>query len=164
MSMLPSAPTPPWLLRVSMEFCSLVLPGRMPFVSGTWGSLAAVLLAPWLFLPLGIWGRILALLVVFFIGGYAATIVERHLRRKDPGIVIIDEVVGQWLTFLPFVSLSVWELAVGFVLFRIFDILKPPPVRSSEHWLPEGYGIMIDDVLAGVYSLFLLWVLRLVFA
>ncbi len=147
--------------RASMEFCTLVLPGRIPFMPGTWGSLAAVLLAPWLFLPLPLWGRILALLLLFVLGGLAATVVERRLGTADPGRVIIDEVLGQWLVFLPFANCGFWELAAGLALFRLFDIAKPPPIRSSEHWLPEGFGVMLDDVLAGLYAMAPLWLVRL---
>jgi phosphatidylglycerophosphatase A len=147
--------------RASMEFCTLVLPGRIPFMPGTWGSLTAVLLAPWLFLPLPLWGRILALLLLFALGGLAATVVERRLGIEDPGRVIIDEVLGQWLVFLPFAALGFWELAIGLALFRLFDIAKPPPIRSSERWLPEGFGVMLDDVLAGLYAMAALWLARL---
>lgn len=140
----------------------MILPGRIWPMPGTWGSLAAVLLAPFVFLPLAWGGRVLILLAVFVAGGYAATRVERRLNRKDPGIVVIDELLGQWFVFLPVADPSVWELAVGLVLFRIFDVLKPPPVRSSENWLPEGYGIMIDDVLAGAYAMAALWLVSAV--
>lgn len=140
----------------------MIVPGRIWPMPGTWGSLLAVLLAPFLFLPLAWGGRTLVLLCIFIVGGYAATLVERKLNRKDPGIVVIDELVGQWFTFFPFHDLGLWDLGVGLVLFRIFDVLKPPPVRSSENWLPEGYGVMIDDVLAGAYAMVGLWLVRLV--
>jgi len=75
--------------------------------------------------------------------------------------VVIDELVGQWLTFLPLAAPTTFELVAGFFLFRAFDILKPPPVRASENWLPGGFGVMIDDVLAGIYAgvclLILIW-------
>ena len=129
---------------------------------GTWGSLTAVLLAPLVYLPYAWGGRVLALAVIFLLGGLAATQVERHLAQKDPGRIIIDEVLGQWLTFLPFAHCSTWDLAVGFVLFRLFDISKPPPVRNAEYWLPEGFGVMIDDVLAGFYAMAGLWLVRLI--
>lgn len=148
--------------RASMEFCTLVLPGRIPFMPGTWGSLVAVLLAPWLFLPLPLWGRILLLLLLFVLGGLAATVVERRLGATDPGRVIIDEVLGQWLVFLPCAACGFWELVIGLALFRLFDIAKPPPIRSSERWLPEGFGVMLDDVLAGLYAMLALWLVWLV--
>ncbi len=126
--------------------------GKIPYASGTWGSAAAVLAAPILFLPLpGLW-RVLLLAALFWIGSRAATRTEVLLCRKDPSHVVIDELVGQWLTFLPLAHPSTFELTAGFFFFRAFDILKPPPVRASENWLPGGYGVMIDDVLAGIYA------------
>lgn len=138
--------------RICLEFASLGPVGKFPFISGTWGSAAAALLAPWLFMPLSFPARVLVLAVLFILGGEAGTNVEKRLGRKDPGVVVIDELIGQWTTYLFFPVLGPWQLFLGFVLFRIFDILKPCPVRASENWLPGGYGIMIDDVLAGLYA------------
>ena len=133
--------------------------GRMPYAQGTWGSAAAVLAAPVCFLPLLFFARLLVLAVVFYVGAKAAGRTEIILGRKDPGHVVIDELVGQWLTFLPLADPSTFDLVAGFFLFRAFDILKPPPVRASENWLPGGFGVMIDDVLAGVYACLCLLVL-----
>ncbi|OLN28557.1 Phosphatidylglycerophosphatase A [Desulfovibrio sp. DV] len=133
--------------------------GRMPYAQGTWGSAAAVLLAPVCFLPLPMFARLLVLALVFYVGAKAADRTEAILGRKDPGHVVIDELVGQWLTFLPLAAPTTFDMVAGFFLFRAFDILKPPPVRASENWLPGGYGVMIDDVLAGVYACISLLVL-----
>ena len=138
--------------RLSLLVSGLGPIGKIPYASGTWGSAAATLAAPFLFLPLpGFW-RFVLLAALFFIGSKAATRTEILLGKKDPGHVVIDELVGQWITFLPFAVPTTFELLAGFLLFRAFDILKPPPVRASENWLPGGYGVMIDDVLAGVYA------------
>jgi phosphatidylglycerophosphatase A len=126
--------------------------GRIPPAPGTWGSAVAVLAAPLLFLPLTPLWRILLLVALFGLGSLVAGRAEKLLHEKDPGQVIIDEVVGQWLVFLPFAAPTAFELGVGFVLFRLFDVTKPPPVRASENWLPGGAGVMIDDVLAGLYA------------
>lgn len=126
--------------------------GRAPRAQGTWGSVVAVLAAPILFLPLSLPLRLLALAALFVFGAKAAGRAEELLGRKDPGQVIIDEVLGQWVVFLPFADPTTFELAAGLVFFRLFDITKLPPVRQSEHWLPGGWGIMIDDVLAGAYG------------
>ncbi len=96
---------------------------------------------------------------MFFAGAFAANRMEKVLGLKDPRCVIMDEVVGQWVTFLPFAALAPPKILAGFLLFRFFDILKPWPVRSSERWLPGGFGVMIDDVLAGIYAALGLWVL-----
>jgi len=88
---------------------------------------------------------------VIAIGIPAATRVARASRTEDPQFVVIDEVAGQWITLL--FSPVTWKtLVVGFILFRGFDIVKPPPVRQLER-LPEGTGIVADDVAAGVLAL-----------
>ncbi len=117
----------------------------------------AVLVARPLFLHHPLWIKGMLLALIFFIGGWCATQAERVMGRKDPGQIVIDELLGQWITFLPFTGLTLWQLAAGFALFRLFDIAKPWPVRASEKWLPAGYGIMIDDVLAGLYAMGCLW-------
>ncbi len=81
----------------------------------------------------------------------AATIVARESGHKDPQIVVADEAVGQWITLIA--APAGWEYAlIGLVLFRLFDITKPPPIRKIE-FFPEGWGIMLDDVGAGIYAL-----------
>lgn len=102
--------------------------------------------------------RVAAMLVVIIcltaIGVWAASRAEKLLGRKDPGAVIVDEIAGQLITFL-FIPLGLglkwWMLVLGFLLFRLFDIWKPYPVRRLEA-LESGLGIMADDVLAGVYA------------
>jgi phosphatidylglycerophosphatase A len=92
-----------------------------------------------------------AALLLLAIAIPAATIVARESGRKDPQIVVADEAVGQWITLIG--APAGWEYAlIGLVLFRLFDITKPPPIRRIE-FLPEGWGIMLDDVGAGIYAL-----------
>lgn len=135
--------------------------GRLKPGPGTWGALATSLL--WWLLAAHIPQRaqlavILVLLaVVVAIGIPAATLEARGCGRKDPSHVVIDEVAGQLVTIIA--CPIVWRaLLAGFILFRVFDILKPPPVRSLER-LPEGTGIVVDDLGAGVYGLIVLQVL-----
>jgi phosphatidylglycerophosphatase A len=129
--------------------------GRLPGGPGTWGSLAAVLL--WFALARFIsptsQSFMLAVLAAAAValGIPAATRIARASGTKDPQFVVIDEVAGQWITLL-FVPVTWKTLAVGFILFRGFDIVKPPPVRQLER-LPEGTGIVVDDVGAGLYAL-----------
>src|SRR6266496_2939404 len=103
--------------------------------------------------PVGLQTGVLAgmALLAVGIGIPAATRFARASGLKDPQSVVIDEVAGQWVTLL-FAPVSWKTLSVAFILFRAFDILKPPPVRQLER-LPEGTGIVIDDVAAGVYAL-----------
>jgi phosphatidylglycerophosphatase A len=129
--------------------------GKLRPGPGTWASLAAAL--SWFalahFVSANAHTAVLGCLIAFaiVIGIPAATLAARGARLKDPGFVVIDEVAGQWITYL-FVPVSWKTLLVGFILFRGFDIVKPPPVRQLES-LPEGTGIVIDDVAAGVYAL-----------
>ncbi|EPR37046.1 phosphatidylglycerophosphatase A [Desulfovibrio sp. X2] len=134
--------------------------GRVRPGPGTAGSLVAALVAPTLFLSLPLAGRLAVAAALFVVGGLAATRAEKILGRKDPSCVIIDEVLGQWLAFLPFAALPWWQIGAGFCFFRLFDIAKPWPVKSSERWLPDGFGIMLDDVLAGLYALACMALLR----
>lgn len=148
--------------HLALEACRLVIAGRSPKAPGTAGSALAALLAPFLFLPLPLFWRGAVLVLVFALGGLAATRAEKVLGREDPGEVVIDELAGQWIAYLPFASLSVWGLVIGFALFRLFDITKPFPIRRSEHWLPSGFGVMLDDVIAGGFALAVMWGLKLI--
>lgn len=134
---------------------------------GTYGSAAAVLiwffaahLLPFTFLSLSI-ATLVAAIAVTLIGIPAATIVARESGREDPGHVVIDEVAGQLIALIA-VSPDWQHAALSFVLFRLFDILKPPPIRQLER-LPEGTGIMLDDVAAGILALVLAQLACLVF-
>lgn len=143
--------TPLWATLVATFFGI----GRLRPGPGTWGSAATVLLwaalahalAPSLRTPVAI---ALALLVTL-IGIPAATRVARGCGTKDPQFVVIDEVAGQLLALIA-VPLAWQSLLAGFILFRAFDIVKPPPVRQFEA-LPEGAGIVLDDVAAGLCAL-----------
>src|SRR5215831_975887 len=157
-SLASSAPAaPPWATLVATFFYV----GRLRPAPGTWGSLATALLW-WLLashlpaqyrLPVDI-----ALVVlVTAVGIPAATLEARGCGKKDPSHVVIDEVAGQLLTYIA--CPITWQaLLAGFILFRGFDIVKPPPIRSLER-LPEGTGIVVDDLGAGVYALIVLQLL-----
>jgi phosphatidylglycerophosphatase A len=84
-------------------------------------------------------------------GVWAASVVARQLDRKDPQLVVVDEVAGMLVTMIPMHVLSWKAVIVGFALFRFFDILKPWPIRRFEN-LPSGWGIVLDDVVAGVFG------------
>ena len=125
---------------------------------GSWGSAATVLLW-WLlsrFIQINWQPAATTLLAAtaILIGIPAATRISRATRLKDPQFVVIDEVAGQLITLIA-VPVSWKSLLLGFILFRGFDIAKPPPVRQLEH-LPEGIGIVLDDVAAGLYALALM--------
>ena len=134
--------------KLILSFCRMGVAGLDPKAPGTWGTAIACLLAPYIFLPLSLPWRAVLLVVIFVVGGLASTRAEHLLERKDPGEVVIDELVGVWLVL------------AAFAFFRLFDICKPWPVRASENWLPAGFGIMIDDVVAGVWALLCVALLR----
>lgn len=146
----PRPRTPIWAAQIATFFgIGYMRPGP-----GTWGSLATVaiwavmahFLAPSLRAPIAV---ILAFLVVL-VGIPAATRVARASGGKDPQFVVIDEVAGQLISLIA-VPLSWKSFLAGLILFRAFDIVKPPPVRQLER-LPEGTGIMLDDVAAGILA------------
>lgn len=137
----------------ALLFCRLGVAGLSPVMPGTCGTLLAACIAPVLYVPLPLWGRALLLAGVFWLGALAAGYVERVTGRQDPGEVVIDELLGLWVVLLPFAEPSWQVMVAAVVLFRIFDMAKPWPVSASEHWLPNGYGVMIDDVVAGLLAL-----------
>lgn len=145
--------------KMILFFSRLGIAGLSPKAPGTCGTALACLLAPFLFFPLDYMWRILLLGAIFMLGGLAANRAEKLLDKKDPGEVVIDELAGVWLAMLPFKAASFWLLLSAFVCFRIFDIAKPWPVHASENWLPGGFGIMIDDIMAGLYAMGCLGVL-----
>ena len=133
--------------------------GYFPWGPGTAGSLAAVLIAVALQFSLGA-GRVTLLVLTAALvlpGIWAATRTAEHMGKKDPGLVVVDEVLGQWLTLAGATVLNARSFIAGFVLFRLFDIWKPWPVRQLEQ-LPAGAGIVADDLAAGVYGALILYI------
>lgn len=135
--------------------------GRLKPGPGTWASVATVLLWRWLAPSdqnVRFTAAIIASVAVTIIGIPAATRVARESNRKDPGFVVIDEVAGQLIALIG-APLGWKTLLASLILFRAFDIMKPPPLRRLEQ-IPEGAGIMLDDVGAGCYALVVLQLLR----
>lgn len=124
--------------------------GLIPFAPGTWGTLVGipfVLALQYVSMP--VYGVIL--LGLFLIGVVFCDVTERDLQRSDPGCIVWDEIVGFILTCW-FIPITWWTLLLAFLLFRFFDIVKPWPIRYLDQHIPGGFGIMIDDVLAGIYA------------
>jgi phosphatidylglycerophosphatase A len=138
--------------RLALGIASLAGAGYTPIAPGTAGSLVA-LAALWL-IPFSPLSLALTLVVVILVGAWAGSRVERFLRRKDPGQVVIDEVAGMMLSVLALPRTPVVLLA-AFVLFRLLDIIKPFPARQSQNF-SGGIGVMLDDLVAGAYTLALL--------
>ncbi len=139
--------------------------GLLPKAPGTWGSLSALPFAYIISVYTSPYAMIFGTIALFFIGIWASDKIEKNAQVKDPGFIVVDEVVGQWIALLPlpflysFLNPDSFYLyfaviaAVAFIAFRIFDIWKPWPVNYVDKNVHGGYGIMLDDVIAGMYAL-----------
>ena len=165
--------------RVSLAIATALGLGYLPKAPGTFGSLGGVALTVLLWsrslphksvdiyfhdvyfviLPQGF--TILYTVLISGVGVLVASRTERYLGKKDPQIVVIDEVSGQLISYFGIGgAIPNWKyLLLGFILFRVFDIWKPFPARQAES-LPGGLGIMADDWIAGIYAALGLWIAR----
>jgi phosphatidylglycerophosphatase A len=133
--------------------------GYLPKAPGTWGSLVGVLLVFLLHaLSLQIYLSVVAGL--FIVGSFVAGEAEKILDDRDPGVVVIDEIVGMLITMIA-VPVAPLTMVLGFILFRVFDIAKPFPVNFFDQHFHGGLGIMLDDVVAGIYSLIIMQLILL---
>jgi len=129
--------------------------GHLPWVPGSWGSLLA-LLCGWEIVAAGGWLALAAAAIIAFaVGVWASARVAAARGLHDPRFIVIDEIAAQWLVLLA-TSLDGRWYAAAFLLFRLFDILKPWPIRLIERRVAGGLGIMLDDVMAAIYALALL--------
>lgn len=125
--------------------------GYLPKAPGTWGSLVGLLLF-FLLHGLGLPVYLAVTAGLFVVGSFAAGEMEKILDNRDPGVVVIDEIVGMLIVMIA-VPATPLAMVLGFVLFRVFDIAKPFPVNFFDQRFHGGLGIMLDDVIAGIYSL-----------
>ena len=132
--------------------------GLSPFAPGTAGSLAALLIGIGLHEYAGFawWHFLLLALIAFLPATWAADVTAKIKKLKDPQIVVVDEVLGQWIALAGLRRFHWAGYLAAFALFRLFDIWKPPPVRQLEA-LPGGLGINMDDVMAGAYAALVLF-------
>lgn len=130
--------------------------GLAPFAPGTMGTLVGVVICL-LCLPLPWPIRLLIVIALLALSIYVAGQAEKIYQKKDDQRIVIDEIIGIQITMLP-VAITVLHLCVGFVLFRVFDILKPFPINNLQR-LPGGWGVVIDDVGAGIYAGAIMWLL-----
>jgi len=129
--------------------------GKSRYAPGTVGSIAALPLVYLLHSYLGTWSVVLFAILVSLIGVVAAEKFSKAIGIHDPGMIVVDEVVGQTITLI-FAGINLYLYLVGFVLFRILDITKPWPVGWADKKISGGLGIMLDDILAGVIAMILL--------
>ena len=130
--------------------------GLLPRIPGTWGSLAALPFAVAITVFAGPWALLTAVVIIFFVGLWASGVYAAAKGAHDPGAVVIDEVAGQWLALFPLAltptALDPVLYATAFISFRVFDVLKPWPASYFDQNLPGAWGIMADDIAAGVYA------------
>ncbi len=130
--------------------------GDLPKAPGTFGSIAALPFASALAWLGGSWLLLLAAILVFVLGLWAAERYMARMHEHDPGAIVIDEVAGQWLTLLA-APLTPSAYLLGLLLFRLFDILKPWPIGWLDRHVAGAFGVMIDDVVAALYAGLLLF-------
>jgi phosphatidylglycerophosphatase A len=134
--------------RVGLAIATVGGVGYAPVAPGTCGSVIGLIV--WWLLPASAIVQALAIAALFGVGSWSASIAERHFGRTDPGQVIIDEVMGMLITL--FLNPAGWLGAIGaFLLFRLFDVVKPYPANRLER-LPGGVGVMADDGMAAIYA------------
>jgi phosphatidylglycerophosphatase A len=150
------APTLPFLLQHPAHFIALGFgAGLAPFAPGTFGTLVAIPIALLLDRYAGTAGFAGAIVLLFFVGAWASAVTGRALGVADHGSIVIDEVVA-FLVVLFFAGLTPLRIAIAFLLFRAFDIVKPPPIRELDASMKNGVGVMLDDLLAAGYALLVL--------
>ena len=145
--------------RVAVAVATWFGCGYFPWGPGTAGSLAALIIALVLHTYCGARRPVLLIVTLLLLPPaiWASTQTARLIDRKDPSIVVVDEVLGQWVTLLGATALRWKSFCAAFLLFRLFDIWKPWPVRNFEK-LPEGVGIVADDLAAGMYGALILYI------
>lgn len=132
--------------------------GLVPFAPGTAGTLIGVPICL-IFLPFPWVVRLIAVIALLAFSVYAAQQAENIYQKIDDQRIVIDEIIGFQITMLP-AEITIINICAGFVLFRIFDILKPFPIRNLQR-LPGGWGIVADDAVAGIYAGMAIWLLKL---
>ncbi|GLQ92327.1 phosphatidylglycerophosphatase A family protein [Dyella acidisoli] len=125
--------------------------GLAPVAQGTFGSLAAIL--PWLLLrQYSLSVNVLVIAIGFVVGVWACDVAGRALGVDDHRSLVWDEFIGQWIALLPALLAPWWAVVLGFALFRLFDVWKPWPIRYFDQHLKGGLGVMVDDVIAGIFA------------
>jgi phosphatidylglycerophosphatase A len=145
--------------KILKNIATLGFVGYLPVAPGTWGSLVSAVFVAFLDPS----SAVQAILIVtgFVIGTISSTVAERVIGQTDSGHIVIDEFIG-FLVSVVYLPQTYGYLIAAFFLFRFFDILKPFPIRQAERSLKGGFGIMTDDVLAGIYTNAILQIWKLI--
>ncbi|MBK5255276.1 MAG: phosphatidylglycerophosphatase A [Vicinamibacteria bacterium] len=135
--------------RLAFVFATGFGSGYSPFAPGTAGS-AVGLVFVWGMSMMNLPGQVAAVVVVTILSMISADIVAKSLGLKDPGVIVADEIAGMMVTMIA-IPLTLTSVITGFILFRVMDVVKPPPARQFEHF-KGGIGVVADDLMAGVYA------------
>ncbi|MBU0908975.1 MAG: phosphatidylglycerophosphatase A [Proteobacteria bacterium] len=144
--------------KLIMAIASGLYTGYLPFAPGTWGTLVAFPLHL-LLIRLSPTGYYAGLAIIFVVAVLTAGSAEKILDRGDPGIVVIDEIIGMLIGLIG-APLHALPMIIAFFLFRFFDIVKPFPANWADSHLHGGLGIVLDDVIAGIYTLIVMQLLK----
>ena len=126
--------------------------GKIPFAPGTCGSLVAAII--WFFIPINYLIQLLIIVILFFIGLYASKVVAFNLKNSDPSEIVIDEVIGMWIALF-MIPHNIKLFIIAFLIFRFFDIIKPSFIFHIQKF-SRGWGIMLDDIIAGLFTLLII--------
>ncbi len=133
--------------------------GKLPTFPGTWASLVTLCL--WIFIPVNIFIQLTIILILIIIGFYASDVTSKLLNKKDPSEIVIDEVIGMSIALF-MVPPNLYLYILAFILFRLFDILKPSFIFHVQNF-KGGWGIILDDILAGLFTLSVVTTIYIVF-
>ena len=134
-----------------LAFVTGLYSGYVPLAPGTAGSFVGLALVWFAFPHLNVFSQGALTLVLGALAVWLSDSARRHFKKEDPGQIVIDEIVGIFITMIG-IPISTGFAATGFVLFRIFDVVKPPPASYFNSHLKNGWGIVLDDVAAGIFA------------
>ena len=145
--------------KILKNIATLGFVGYLPVAPGTWGSLVSAVFVAFLNPASAV--QAILIVIGFVIGTISSTVAERVIGQTDSGHIVIDEFIG-FLVSVVYLPQTYGYIIAAFFLFRFFDILKPFPIRQAERTLKGGFGIMTDDVLAGIYTNAILQIWKLI--